>query len=401
MQIIGMGTSCNFDRQLTQHRPTVLLLHVHRSRQSVNISYPLSRSHLKPTYDSSWVLSGMALRFGSALGLHSRNEDPTSGAAKKEILSRVWWGHYALERLLATMTGRPSIGVNRICSVPLPLPLSSTDIEDAIIESRFSEQPSRPASLLPQFSSTSSAATPDSSRHMIPDPPSSNLVQANSGSYLKSTIQLGEITQDTLSLYTANTGDQAWQQIQETIFRLSEEIDSWAKSLPDGFNFLKLTSFARLHHVRERNALDILYHGTIILITRPCLCRLDRRINHQTTRSSEFDQRSALTCVESAKAVARLLPDGSDVDIAALYDAGPWWTMVHTIMQSLTVLLLEISFETIQLPHHRREIVNSLKKLVRWLRAMKSNNGMARRAYSLVMSMLKVLVMTVKMVSLV
>jgi hypothetical protein len=298
------------------------------------------------------------------------------------------------------MTGRPSIGVNRTCSVPLPLPLSSTDIEDAIIESRFSEQPPRLSSLLAQYSSTSSAATPDSAHHMIPDPPSSDLVQANSGSYLKSTIQLGEITQDALSLYTTNTGDQTWQQIQEHIYRLSNKIDWWAKSLPDGFNFLKLAGFARLNHVRERTALDILYHGTIILITRPCLCRLDRRINHQTTRTSDFDQRSALTCVESAKAVARLLPEGPHLDIVTLYEAGPWWTMVHTIMQSLTILLLEISYETIQLPHDRREIVNSLKKLVRWLRAMRSNNGMARRAYSLVMSMLKVLVTTVKMVSL-
>lgn len=339
----------------------------------------------------------MALRFGCALGLHSRNEDRTSGAARKEILSRVWWGHYSLERLLATMTGRPSIGTNRTCSVPLPLPLSSTSIEDTIIESQFGDHVPGSTSLLTRSASKSSVATPDPSQHTMPDRPSSNSVQANSGSYLKSIIELGEITQDALSLYTTSTVDQSWQQTQETIFRLSEEIDSWAKSLPDGFNFFKRTAFAR--HVRERNALDILYHGTIMLINRPCLCRLDRRIAHQTTRSSEFDQRSAHTCVESAKAIARLLPEGPILDIVTLYEAGPWWTMVHTIMQSLTVLLLEILYETIKLPHDRREIIHSLKKLVQWLRAMRSNNGMARRAYLLVMRMLRELVITIKIVS--
>jgi hypothetical protein len=52
-------------------------------------------------------------------------------------------------------------------------------------------------------------------------------------------------------------------------------------------------------------------------------------------------------------------------------------------------------------PHDRREIMLLLKKLVRWLRAMKVNNRMAERAYSLVMSLLGKLVDTTetKMVS--
>jgi hypothetical protein len=68
----------------------------------------------------------MALRLGYTLGLHTYNASLTTGPANKETLSRVWWGHYALDTMLATLTGRPSIGVNKVCSVPLPLPLSAT-----------------------------------------------------------------------------------------------------------------------------------------------------------------------------------------------------------------------------------------------------------------------------------
>ncbi|KAH7078360.1 fungal-specific transcription factor domain-containing protein [Paraphoma chrysanthemicola] len=355
--------------------------------------YYLSIGHI----NRSWILIGMALRFGYALGLHIRNEDRASGAAKKEVLARVWWGHYSLERLLAAMTGRPSIGINRTCSVPLPLPLSSGDIEETIIESRFGAQTVLSTSLLARKHPTSTAETPDSPTRTMSDYSTGSLEPANSGSYLKNIIQLGEITQDALNLYTASTVGESWQGIQRVIARLTEEIEVWATSLPDGLNFFKRTHGPGHRYEREQNTLELLYHGTMILITRPCLCRLDRRISNQTAKSSEFNQRTALTCVESAKAVARLLPAGVDIDLVALYEAGPWWSMVHTIMQSLVVLLLEVSYEAVFFPHDRQDVLPSLKKLVRWLRAMRTSNGMARRAYTLVVNLLKVQVTTIKM----
>lgn len=347
----------------------------------------------------SWILIGMALRFGYALGLHIRNEDRASGAAKKEVLSRIWWGHYSLERLLAAMTGRPSIGINRTCSVPLPLPLSSRDIEETIIESRFGDRMTMSTSLMTARNvPTSTAETPDSPTRSMFDYSTSASEPANSGSYLKNIIQLGEITQDALNLYTASTVGESWQGIQKVIVRLTEELELWATSLPNGLNFFKRGTNAGHRHEREQNTLDILYHGTMILITRPCLCRLDRRIANQTARSSEFNQRTSLTCVESAKAVARLLPNDPTFNVVTLYETGPWWSIVHTIMQSLVILLLEVSYEAVYFPHDRQDVIPSLKKLVRWLRAMRSNNGMASRAYSLVINLLRVLITTIKMV---
>jgi hypothetical protein len=67
-------------------------------------------------------------------------------------------------------------------------------------------------------------------------------------------------------------------------------------------------------------------------------------------------------------------------------------------MQALTVLLLEISYEAIHFPQDRHEMVPSLKKLVRWLRVMKTNNGMANRAYIITMNLLQKLVIHISVV---
>jgi hypothetical protein len=345
--------------------------------------------------NSSWILSGMAIRLGYSLGLDSCNRGPTSGAARQEVLSRIWWAHFSLERLVATMTGYPSIAVDKIDPVPLPLALSSEDIDESVIETHFGSNLAMAGRLASHRISTVSGETPDLSHRADHSSLATHLEPANSGSYLKKIVQLGKITQDAVSMYAAIP---TWQIVQEAIFRLTGELESWTTSLPNEFNFLKFGTFVQHPYKRERNTLDLLYHGTIILITRPCLCRLDRRSGTRAAGPNEFNQRSALTCVESAKAVARLLPESLTSELALLYELGPWWTMVQIVVQSLVILLLEISCEAIQLPHDRRETIVLLKKLVRWLRAMNVTSDMAKHAYILVMNLLRTLVVTVKMV---
>jgi hypothetical protein len=377
-------------------RPTIFLLYVYRSRQVVRISSRTSKLHLK--LNSSWILSGMAIRLGSSLGLDSCSRECTSGPARQEVLSRIWWAHFSLERLVVTMTGYPSAAVDRIDLVPLPLALASEDIDEGVIEAHFGSNLAVAGRLASNRVSISSGGTPDSSHGADHNFLATHLEPANSGSYLKKIVQLGKITQDAVNMYAASSVGQTWQVVEDVIVRLTDELESWTTSLPDGFNFLKFGTFVQRQYGRERNTLDLLYHGTIILITRPCLCRLDRRSGPRATGPNEFNQRSALTCVESAKAVARLLPESLRPELALLYELGPWWTMVQIVMQSLVILLLEISFDAVQLPHDRRETIVLLKKLVRWLRAMNVTSDIAKHAYLLVMDLLRTLVVTVKMV---
>lgn len=224
----------------------------------------------------------MALRSAYALGLHVRNEDRAASLVKKEILGRIWWSLYSLERMLSTITGRPNVGLESDCSVPLPLPLSTEEINDTIIESRFGLQFEAYSRREYSWSERSSASPRlvSGSTGLPRDP-------ANSGSYLKSTATVSMITQNVMTtLYSPGPINKSWNTVQKDILNLSEDLDSWAGSLPLGLNF-----FQQAHgnfYARERNALSFHYYSTKILITRPCLCRFDRQIEQQSKGSNEY-----------------------------------------------------------------------------------------------------------------
>lgn len=167
------------------------------------------------------------MRFAYALGLHMRNEDRSSGVAKKEILGRIWWAHFAFERFLSATIGRPSQGVDRSCSVPMPLPISTEDIDESIIESRFGHLLKTSIGLLPRQASTphSGVQSPESS--VRTDSSATSVNTANSGTYLRNVVQLCEITQDALDLYGTSTVGQSWQYIQQNIASLNEELEIW------------------------------------------------------------------------------------------------------------------------------------------------------------------------------
>lgn len=145
--------------------------------------------------------------------------------------------------------------------------------------------------------------------------------------------------------------------------------------------------------------LNMLYQSTKILITRPCLCRLDRRIPNQTTISNNFDRSAALICVEAAQSIAGLLPVAMSDNIVKFYEFGPWWQMTHLIMQALVVLCLEIVLQAMCAAEDRQELIPSLKKLLQWLRIMRGSNNMAVRAYAMSVGLLKKLMSRTSIVS--
>jgi hypothetical protein len=65
----------------------------------------------------------------------------------------------------------------------------------------------------------------------------------------------------------------------------------------------------------------------MILATRPCLCRLERRIRNQSDSSANFDANAAEACLNAALEIAKLFP--SQPNIEFIYANGPWWNIVH------------------------------------------------------------------------
>lgn len=306
------------------------------------------------------MVMGNSLRSAYALGLHLRNEDSGASVEKKEDLCRLWWAIYTLEESLSTTVGRPSYVSNGNCSTAFPLPLGMEDMPNPETINYF-PLPYRKAGI------QNLALRLRWSASDLP----------NSGSYLMALVHLSVITHEVMEkLYSTQVVDKSWQQVQEIITDLCRLLESWSESLPRKLVF---DSPVNDEFARERCILRMYHARTKILITRPCLCRLDRRIAVQTKRSNQWDLDIARMCIESAKSLVNAMPD--TVDVVHLYQNGPWWSMVHGIMQAAIVLLLELTFGASHLSGHEQDTLRHLKKLLLWLMAMKERNKIAERGY--------------------
>ncbi|PVH92275.1 hypothetical protein DM02DRAFT_544015 [Periconia macrospinosa] len=316
----------------------------------------------------AWVVMGSSLRLAHALGLHVRNESRTSTVVRKEIWLRMWWGVYSLERHLSTIVGRPNFVNESYCSAPLPLPLSTDQLSDEALVQTLHQRHRTPA--------------------FHPNEPHKDIEVAerpNEGSYLKSMIQLSITTQKVMTeLYSIAAVIKPWRHIQQVVTNLCDELEEWLAALPADLNFSLHVDHVSTKLERERLILNMQYISTKILITRPCVCRFG---SHEQGESENFDKQTARACVWAAKKLVLLLPAHSHVSY--LCKIGPWWSVVHSLMQALIVLLLEMSYGTVHFPEDGEEILVSIKKLIRSLKAMGKNNKVAERAYTVAFQVLR------------
>ena len=83
----------------------------------------------------------------------------------------------------------------------------------------------------------------------------------------------------------------------------------------------------------------------------------------------------------------QMLPD--EPNAVGLNRIGPWWCIVHYLVQATVVLLLELSFRADHMPEEAENIFESAQKAVRWLHNLGEENYSARRAWSLCNDMLR------------
>ncbi|PVH93535.1 hypothetical protein DM02DRAFT_484054, partial [Periconia macrospinosa] len=204
-------------------------------------------------------------------------------------------------------------------------------------------------------------------------------------SHLKSMIQLSIMTQEVMKkLYSAAAVLKLWRHTQQVITSFCDELDAWLAALPTDLNFSLHVDHASTELERERLILHMQYISTKILITRPCVCRFG---SHGRRELDNFNRQTARACIRAAKELTTLLPVHPHVSY--LYKIGPWWSVVHNLMQALIVLLLEMSYGTVHFPEDGEEILVSIKKLVRSLRRMGKNNQVAERAYTVAFQVLR------------
>lgn len=314
----------------------------------------------------------MAVRSAYSLGLHVRNEDPSAIATKRETLVRIWWSLYSLEQTLSVITGRPSMMVDSYCSVSLPIPVPenvSGDIEAAYrmwdgnttilygASPTFSVPPSN------GFAMTGGAGT----------------TEPNSGSYFRAAVELSVITHKiTLSLYSPDTSFRSANEAQRDTVQLLQRLDKWATALPVEFNSQDTCRDLSNKFSRERMLLGFQFCSARILLARPHLTL--RRQSWNETKEASFSRRMASLCVEAAKSMVASLPDEPHPTL--VFDQGPWWCIVHHLMQAISVFLLELSHPS---SATYESMVYHVEKALRWLEVMQ--DPIARRAHSIALNL--------------
>jgi hypothetical protein len=89
------------------------------------------------------------------------------------------------------------------------------------------------------------------------------------------------------------------------------------------------------------------------------------------------------SCIEAAKTVVDFLPD--EPNARFIYDQGPWWCIVHHLVQAISALLLGLSYPA-STSQDGMQMMHYVKKSIRWLQVMEDPT--AERAYQVAMSTL-------------
>jgi hypothetical protein len=116
------------------------------------------------------------------------------------------------------------------------------------------------------------------------------------------------------------------QEIQTSIKELLQGLEVWSSRALSG---AKTSSGSQRHGEVEREHLLLMMHywSTKILITRPCLCRTERRIQNESDVSAAFNVQMAKICVTSARELISLFPEEPDLEF--VYAKAPWWSVIH------------------------------------------------------------------------
>ncbi|KAH3949739.1 hypothetical protein HBI24_125950 [Parastagonospora nodorum] len=327
-QLLGLG-----DSSLVLTTPDLSLVQAH----GLLAFYYMAIGHV----NRAWVLIGTALRLALALGYHAHSQTSHTDPHRQSVVAQTWWSLHNLEGLLSSMTGRPSMVRSDEITTPLP--------------SDVAERGSRHEDQRMPFMS-----------------------------YADAQVRIAVITQEVLSkLYTERRAARSWAQMHAIITSMMSELDEWAIEAvqPQEQEPRPLTE-----QDVQQIMLRKLYCRTKMFITRPSLRRIERCSEADTEEFDSFDREAAEACIKTAQEFTSLLP--RDLNLKSVYEQGPWWVLMHNIMQAFAILLIGISCRR-HFDASYDSSVASAKSLITWLQYMRDGNDTAKRAYQVAYDIVK------------
>ena len=311
--------------------------------------------------DRAWNLVSISIREAQCLGMHLQDPSPPLADKERSFRSLVWHAILLLERTVAVITGRPSMVDSHSCSVLLPargIPSASSMI--LAIEIHYQQGLEvRDERLSPHRDSPSNGA-----KHQQPRPERPE--DRERSEFFAQCVEISALEQKVVfDLYSPGARQEKWSTIQGTMLRLDSQLVHWRTSLPAN---------PRNKRTRHRGtriyqaALDVLFHSTRIIIYRPCLCRLDGRLPAQSQSTRRFNQTSAQHCVESARAVLKIIC--KEPDPAIIHQGPKWWMILHHLKRAVMVLFLGIVCRNADAPLDVEGILNDANVAIKWLQTM-------------------------------
>lgn len=293
----------------------------------------------------AWNLAGLAIRCAQALGLHLDNRTPGMTESQMKLRSGLWASVLSLERTVAIVTGRPSMVRDRDCTATLP--------PDGLIA---------PDKHHGRFSTSHAAPAPTTSEFTA---------------FLQY-VELSSLADLVLAaLYSARVRHMKWSELQATIRELDQKACDWNTSLSHPFG--TDPSCQTPEQDSARIAIGMFFYSVRILINRPCLCRLDRRIEHQSESSGLINAAAADRCVTSARSVLGLLDDKPSP--AIIYRGPFWWMGFHHLKRATTVLIQEITLRSENTSAARADIMTDAIKAINWLHTLGLSSSQAYSAW--------------------
>ncbi|KAL8732878.1 MAG: hypothetical protein Q9166_002479 [cf. Caloplaca sp. 2 TL-2023] len=279
--------------------------------------------------------------------------------SQKNIRLCIWFSVLSLEQTISVITGRPSMVRDIDCTAILP----SSGLPDPDAYSRPGTQNETMSLRVPiGYSQQDLKQCPS-----IEDP-----------SFFVHYVELSSLADLALSnLYTAHIRHIKWNELQSTILELDERLLKWNADLSRPFPTESTEQHAEQNPARI--AIGMLFHSTRILINRPCLCRLDYRIRHQSDTSDSINVSSADRCIASAQATLALIPD--EPDLALIHQGPLWWMGFHHLKRAAVVLILGIRFLHQHPSAVRADVLTDSKKAVNWLHVLGLSSSPAYSAW--------------------
>jgi hypothetical protein len=215
------------------------------------------------------------------------------------------------------------------------------------------------------------------------DTPSASVA---SSTHLIYRIQLCIISHEiTTRLYCAATIKAKWTDVRDTIRRIDQRLVNWRRTLPHGLN-IDFNMWTEPNwndkNVLAGMGLAMQFCNSRIILFRPCLCRFEGRIRSITERIQDFDQEGVDTCLRSAREMITLLSAPAR-SVQTLYAIPPWWSTLHYLCEAMSVLLLEMAFQSQHAPDQVAYTLEDAKKGVRWLSMMSEYSVSARKAWEI------------------